>query len=58
MNYPQILRMVDNNVGFCIGCILWAVYIKAYGDFKIEGNPCLGDTFNKDESKHKDYSKK
>lgn len=57
MNYPQILRMVDNNIGFCIGCILWAVYIKASGDFKIEGNPCLGDTFNKDETVEEiDYS--
>ena len=50
MNYPQIVRMVDNNVGFVIGCILWAVYIKSLGDLKIEGNPCLGDTFNKDET--------
>ena len=50
MNYAQILRMVENNVGFCVGCILWAVYIKSLGDLKIEGNPCLGDTFNKEES--------
>ena len=50
MNYPQIIRMVDNNIGFVIGCILWAVYIKSLGDVKIEGNPCLDDTFNKDET--------
>ena len=50
MNYPQILRMVNNNIGFVIGCILWAVYIKSLGDVKIEGNPCLNDTFNKEET--------
>ena len=51
MLYPQITRMVDNNVGFCLGCLLWAVYIKALGeDIKIEGNPCLGDTYNKEEA--------
>ena len=32
MLYPQILRMVDNNVGFCLGSLLWAVYIKSLGD--------------------------
>lgn len=57
MLYPQILRMVDNNVGFCLGCLLWAVYIKGLGDVKIEGNPCLGDTYNKDEAVEEvDYS--
>ena len=50
MLYPQITRMVDNNVGFCLGCLLWAVYIKGLGDAKIEGNPCLGDTYNKEET--------
>lgn len=57
MLYPQITRMVDNNVGFCLGCLLWAVYIKGLGDAKIEGNPCLGDTYNKEETVEEvDYS--
>lgn len=50
MLYPQLTKMADNNVGFCLGCILWAVYIKTLGDIKIEGNPCLGDTYNEDEA--------
>ena len=49
-NYKQILQMVDNNVGFCLGSILWGVYIKSLGDIRIEGNPCLGDTFDKNET--------
>ena len=50
MYYPQILKMTDNNVGFCLGSLLWAVYIKSLGDVKIEGNPCLGDTYDKEET--------
>lgn len=49
-NYNQIKRMVDNNIGFCLGSLLWAVYIKSLGNLNIEGNPCLGDTFDKDET--------
>lgn len=50
MMYPQLVRMVDNNVGFCLGSLLWAVYIKSLGDIKIEGNPCLGGTYDKMEA--------
>ena len=49
-NYNQIQQMVNNNVGFCLGSILWAVYIKSLGDLNIEGNPCYGDTFDKNET--------
>lgn len=51
MVYPQILKMADNNVGFCLGCILWAIYIKnTENNTPIEGNPCFGDTFNESET--------
>lgn len=50
MLYPQIIKMVDNNIGFCLGCLLWAVYIKPHDNAEIEGNPCLGDTYNEEES--------
>ncbi len=50
MSYQNLVKMVNNNVGFCMGCMLWAQYIKALGDLPIEGNPCLGDTFNPEES--------
>lgn len=57
MYYPQIKRMVDNNVGFCLGSLLWAVYIKSLGDLTIEGNPCLGSTYDKEETvEEADYS--
>jgi len=50
MIYPQLVKMAENNTGFCLGSLLWAVYIKGAGDFQIEGNPCLGDTYNKEET--------
>ena len=50
LNFPQIEKMVNNNVGFCLGSLLWAVYIKFSADTKIEGNPCFGDTFDEDET--------
>lgn len=49
-NYNQIKKMVDNNIGFCLGSLLWAVYIKSQGDLSIEGNPCFGDTFDEKET--------
>lgn len=58
MMYPQITRMVDNNVGFCLGSLLWAVYIKSLGNnIEIQGNPCIGGTYDKDETvEEADYS--
>lgn len=50
MMYPQLVKMAEANVGFCLGSLLWAVYIKGAGDSKIEGNPCLGGTYDRDET--------
>lgn len=50
MNYDEIQHIVDNNIGFCLGCLLWAVYIKSLGNLPVTGNPCYGDTFDKDET--------
>ncbi len=58
MLYPQLLKMVDNNVGFCMGSLLWAVYIKNLGEnIQIEGNPCIDGTYDKEEAvEEADYS--
>ena len=51
MLYPQILKMTENNIGFCLGCLLWAVYIKnTEENTEIKGNPCFGDTYNEAET--------
>jgi len=49
MIYPKLVRMVNNNTGFCLGSLLWAAYLKTQSG-TIEENPCLGDTFNKEET--------
>ena len=57
MLYPKILRIVDNNVGFCLGSLLWAAYLKTQKDAQIEGNPCLDGTYDKEETvEEADYS--
>ena len=57
MNYPRLVHMADNNVGFCLGSLLWATYIKSLGDVKIEGNPCLGGEYDEAEAvEEADYS--
>lgn len=57
MLYPQLIHMVDNNAGFCLGSLLWAVYIKSLGNVQIEGNPCLGGTYDEAETvEEADYS--
>ena len=50
MYYPKIKRIADNNVAFCLGCILWAVYIKSLGNEEILNNPCFGDVYNEEET--------
>lgn len=58
MTYPQLIKMADNNVGFCLGSLLWAVYIKSMDEAAtIEGNPCLGGTYDEAETVEEvDYS--
>ncbi len=57
MLYPKILRIVDNNTGFCLGSLLWAAYLKTKKGAQIEGNPCLDGTYDKDETvEEADYS--
>ena len=56
--YQKILHMVNNNVAFCLGSLLWAAYIKSLGNEEINNNPCLGDTYNKEEAVEEiDFSK-
>ncbi len=57
MYYTKLLKLVENNVSFCLGCMLWAKYIKSLGTENILNNPCLGDTYNEAEAVEEiDYS--
>ncbi len=46
--YPKILKAIDLNAAFYLGCMLWGVYLKGNPDKEIVNNPCLNTEFNDD----------
>ena len=60
MIYPQLINIVDNNIGFYLGCLLWAIYIKNNeNNTLIQNNPCLNGEYNETETlKEIEYSMK
>ena len=48
--YKKLLEVFYNNVGFYVGCLLWASYIKTQPKQKISGNHCLGKPYNEEQN--------
>lgn len=48
--YKKILEMLKNNLGFYVGCLMWAAYIKAQPEQEILNNHCLGGKYNEEEN--------
>ena len=48
--YKRFLEMFYNNLGFYIGCLMWAAYIKTQPEQEILNNPCLGGEYNNEEN--------
>lgn len=46
--FPKIVTVLENNIGFYLGCLLWAVYLKNSGEAEFSGNHCLGREYNKE----------
>jgi len=46
--YNQISKLFENNVGFYLGCMLWATVIKAEGSKEIINNPCFGSEYSEE----------
>ena len=44
--FPKILQLLENNVGFYTGCLLWAIYLKSFPNAEITGNHCLGQIYD------------
>lgn len=44
--FPKIMKLLENNVGFYSGCLLWATYLKTLPVSEITGNHCLGEAFD------------
>ena len=44
--YKKILDVFNNNLGFYIGCLMWAAYIKTQPKQKILSNHCFGQEYD------------
>ena len=50
MYYPKIQGLIKNYMGFYLGCILWAIYIKQFKNADILNNLCYGGEYNEEET--------
>lgn len=50
MFYPKIQSLLKNYLGFYLGCMLWAVYIKQFDNAKILNNLCFGGEYDEKET--------
>ena len=46
--YKKILEIFNNNLGFYVGCLMWAAYIKTQPEQQILSNHCLGQEYNEE----------
>ena len=50
MYYPKIQTLLKNYLGFYLGCILWAVYIKQFDNAAILNNLCYGGEYSENDT--------
>ena len=48
--YKKILEVFNNNLGFYVGCLMWAAYIQTQPEQEILNNHCLGGRYNEEEN--------
>lgn len=48
--YKKILEVFNNNLGFYVGCLMWAAYIKTQEEQMILNNHCFGGKYNEEEN--------
>lgn len=46
--YKKIIEVFNNNLGFYIGCLMWAAYIKTKDEQPILNNNCLGQVYDEE----------
>lgn len=46
--YKKFIEIFNNNLGFYIGCLMWAAYIKTQPEQDILNNHCLGQKYDED----------
>lgn len=50
MYYPKIQSLLKNYLGFYLGCMLWAIYIKQFDNATIMNNLCFGGEYDETET--------
>lgn len=50
MFYPKIQSLLKNYIGFYLGCMLWAIYIKQFDNAPILNNLCCGGEYDENET--------
>ena len=50
MYFPKIQKLIKDYMGFYIGCILWAIYIKQFDNEEILNNLCFGGEYSDEET--------
>lgn len=46
--YKKFIELFYNNLGFYIGCLMWAAYIKTLPEQPILNNSCLGQEYDEE----------
>ena len=44
--HKKFIELLYNNIGFYIGCLMWAAYLKTQPEQEILNNHCLGQKFD------------
>lgn len=50
MYFPKIENLLNNYIGFYLGCMLWAAYIKQFDKKPILNNLCIGGEYDESET--------
>lgn len=48
--HKKILDVLNNNLGFYVGCLMWAAYLKTQPEQEIVSNHCYGQDYNEEEN--------
>lgn len=48
--YKKFMELFYNNLGFYVGCLMWAAYIKTQPEQAILNNNCFGQEYNEAEN--------
>jgi len=48
--YKKFIELFNNNLGFYVGCLMWAAYIKIQPEQEILNNHCYGIEYNEEEN--------